>query len=200
MEIELMADTPESPIQVSFETVSAVSDDPKRLWRSAIFDRFRNRCGNCGSEDHLRVKMVVPEEAGGQYVESNGVCLCRTCEIATDTTRPSSEDTRRPINFWVSKTLHQDLQERAKDTSFKSMASLIRYLMTKFVEEPDRFDDLAKYQDIPESDLKINVWVEKGMYATFKDLVDSRGLTVTDALKSLIKLYQVEGPALKVKV
>ncbi len=195
-----MADTPEPPLQVVFETVDATAPtDPKQTWRSVIFDRFRNQCGNCGSEDHLRVKMVVPEEAGGQFVESNGVCLCRTCEIATDTTRPSSEDSRRPINFWVSKALHEDLLARAQGTSFKSMASLIRYLMTKFVEEPDRFDDLSNYQDTPDSDLKINVWVEKGMYATFKILVDGRGMTVTDALKALIKLYQVEGPALTQK-
>lgn len=174
------------------ETLEAAKDI-KQAWTNAVWDRHRNKCSNCGSEDHLKLKMIVPVEAGGQYVESNGVILCRTCEISSDTTRAAGNDPKRLINFWVNKPLHQALQDKAKDTAYKSMASLVRYLMTKYVEDPARFDDLAQYQDTPDTDIKINLWVDKAMYATFKDQVHQAGLSVTDAVKGLIKMYLFEG-------
>lgn len=162
-----------------------------QLWTDLVWEQHRNQCANCGGSDRLRLKMVVPIEAGGQYVVSNGVILCRTCEIAADSTRPAGNDSRRPINFWVSQSLYQSLKDHAKDSAFHSMASLVRYLMSKYVANVTGFDDLEKYQAAAEvgSDVKINVWVERDMYAAFKDLVVERGLTVTDALKALILMY-----------
>lgn len=166
-----------------------------QIWTDLVWEQHRHQCSNCGGADRLKLKMVVPLEAGGQYVVSNGVILCRTCEIAADSTRPMGNDPRRPINFWVSQGLYQSLKDNAKDSVFHSMASLVRYLMAKYVASEASFDDLEKYQAAAGtgSDVKINVWVERDMYAAFKDLVVKRGLTVTDALKALILMYEAEG-------
>jgi hypothetical protein len=165
--------------------------NPKRDFERAVWDRARGRCSNCGGEDRLRVRMIVPEEAGGQLVESNGALLCRPCELAADTARPGRPDDKRPINFWVSQGLYATLQNGVKSRhGFTSMASLVRFLMAKYVEDEARFDDLEQYQDAPGADVKVNVWVEADRYATFKALVDKRGLSVTDAIKALIKMYE----------
>jgi hypothetical protein len=178
------------------EFVEATPPDPQAAWECHVWDEHQGKCSNCGSSDRLKARMVVPQEAGGQLVPSNGVLLCRTCEIAADSSRETPGDTRRPINFWVSRPLFDYLQDTAPKSSFGSMASLVRYLMTKYVEDEGRFDDLDNYQDAPGSDVKINVWIERDMYETFKDKVRNRGSSVTASLASLIKLYEAEGVAL----
>lgn len=140
--------------------------------------------------------MVVPLEAGGQYVEFNGVLLCRSCEMASETYAKSAVPTERLLNFWVSRKLSDRLQLGLKTASgFNSMGSLIRYLLAKYVEDESRFDDLELYQDRG-ADVKINVWVEKDRYNTFKAMLDKRGITVTDAIKSLIVMYQEQAEPL----
>ena len=185
----------EVPKQV--EAISAVVDR-KRVWEAGVRELAQNRCSNCGSDDRLRVSMVVPEEAGGQYVVSNGRVLCRSCEMALEAVasgRPGEEQ-RRPLNFWVSRKLYDRIQDGLKTRSaFNSMGGLVRYLMTKYVQDEARFDDLEQYQDSG-ADVKINVWVETDRYATFKTLVDKRGMTVTDAVKSLIQMYEAEAETL----
>lgn len=190
-EAEPEASAPQEIVTVSPENLRSDA----QIWTDLVWEQHRHRCSNCGSTDRLKLKMVVPLEAGGQYVVSNGVILCRTCEIASDSTRPMGNDPRRPINFWVSQALYQSLKDNAKDSVFHSMASLVRYLMSKYVSNEAGFDDLEKYQAAAGtgSDVKINVWVERDMYAAFKDLVVKRGLTVTDALKALILMYEAEG-------
>jgi len=170
-----------------------VSKDPRVAWTQAVWEACRSRCSNCGGTDKLRVKMIVPEEAGGKLVPSNGALLCRACEMAAEST-PHSDTTLRPINFWVSEQLYNSLQSNARG-GFNSMAALVRYLMAKFVTDESRFDDLDKYQDAG-SDVKVNVWVETDRYASFKKIVDSRGLTVTDAIKALIRMYEAEAAPL----
>ena len=44
--------------------------------------------------------------------------------------------------------------------------------------------------------MKINVWVDNEVYATFKTVVNDRGVTVTDALKALIRMYEEEAEPL----
>lgn len=133
--------------------------------------------------------MVVPEAAGGRFVVSNGTVLCRVCDFTTDIATQTADavQARRPVNFWVS----QDLYARLHDGSlaFKSASGLMRYLMGKFVDDPSRFDDIAQYQDAG-TDVKVNIWVEASVYGQFKTLVDERGLTVTDALKGLIGMFE----------
>lgn len=196
-----MSDTPETPppvepsapeAEAKVELIS-VSVSPQKVWEEQVRENNRNRCSNCGNTDRLKVRMIVPPEAGGQYVVSNGVVLCRTCEVAADSAKSKKTDARRPINFWVPRALYNALQDRAKDSAFQSMASLVRYLMTKYVEDETRFDDLEQYQEIPGADVKINVWVDGTVYAAFKEKVNARDLTVTDALKALIKMFEAQG-------
>lgn len=156
-----------------------------------IWEKHKSQCANCGGQHKLRVKMIVPAEAGGQEVVSNGVLICRACEMATDAAaRPGSEGLRRPINFWVSRRLYNRMQNGMRTHhGFKSMGALIRYLMSMYVTDANRFDDLDRYQDAATGDVKINVWVPTDQYETFKHLVNVRGLTVTGAVKSLIQVY-----------
>jgi len=172
-------------------------DDRRSSWESVVLSEGRGKCANCGSEDRLRARMIVPEVAGGKLIPSNGIVLCRTCELAMDTAsryvEPSQK--KRPVNFWVSKKLYDRLHNESEKTSFKSMAGLVRFLMTKYVSDPDRFDDLGNYQDSG-TDVKVNVWVESDIYERFKELVDRRGSTVTDALKGLIGMFENEASAL----
>ena len=131
-------------------------------WATNVFEACRGRCSNCGSDDRLRVEMIVPEAAGGRKLVSNGTLLCRTCTLAREIGErrpyPASGEHTRPINFFVSRGLHNKLGNGlATDNGFRSVSSLVRFLMTRFVGDPDRFDDLEMFQD-PGSDVKINVW------------------------------------------
>lgn len=166
-------------------------ESEERLWEKAVWERNRSRCSNCGALERLRVKMIVPPEAGGQMVPFNGALLCRSCDMASDSYSKSSKgENQRLVNFWVSSGLFDRLK-RGLEThnGFNSMGSLVRYLMAKYVEDEGRFDDLELYQD-EGADSKVNVWVDKDRYNTFKALLDKRGMTVTDAIKSLIRMYE----------
>lgn len=154
-------------------------------WEAVVRAQFREICGNCGSGAHLRVKMVVPEDLGGKMIPSNGVLLCRVCEIASSKQPSEGTETRRPINFWVSEGLYSRLHG---PIGFTSMGAAVRHLMRVYVEDPDRFDDLGNYQDETPA-TKVSVWVDRDVYATFQTEVGGRGLTVTDACKSLLLFY-----------
>jgi uncharacterized protein YpmB len=69
--------------------------------------------------------------------------------------------------------------------------------MVSYVEDADRFDDLDKYQGSDPADVKVNVWVPADQYQIFHRLVRSKGLTVTDAIKGLIQMFDSEVTAHK---
>lgn len=167
-------------------------------WEKEVLEAGHGLCGNCGSDDHVRVRMIVPEEAGGKMVLGNGILLCRACDLTMDLTTRFTEPVRRkrPVNFWVSSAFYKRLHSGSEKTSFKSMAGLIRFLMTKYVMDVDRFDDLMEYQDAGAKDVKVNIWVEDSIYARFKELADRNGLTVTSALKALIGMFEAEAAVL----
>lgn len=186
------------PVEVIDATEMTV-EDATRLWESRVWQRCQSRCANCGEEQRLKVRMIVPLAAGGQLRPSNGILLCRACEMAGEAVqdRPgrSKRDTEpRPINFYVSRGLSGRVAHGLKTRNgFHTKASLVRYLMRKYVEDESRFDDLEAYQD-DGSHTKINVWVDGVLYRSFKQRVNNRGMTVTQALKGLITMYgsQVE--------
>lgn len=104
--------------------------------------------------------------------------------------KDSKANDQRLVNFWVSRRLFDRIQEGLQTyKAFNSMGSLVRYLISKYIEDESRFDDLELYQD-EGADSKLNVWVERDRYDTFKVLLDKRGMTVTDAIKSLIRMYE----------
>jgi hypothetical protein len=173
------------------EFIEGPSIDSEPAWERAVWQRYRNKCANCGNPEHLRVRLVVPPEAGGQMVESNGVLLCRSCEMASEAAVCGTTGSeQRLVNFWVSRRLFDRIQLGLKTyNAFNSMGALVRYLIAKYIEDENRFEDLNLYQD-DGADVKLNVWVERDAYNVFKVLLDKRGMTVTDALKSLIVLYE----------
>lgn len=163
-------------------------------WERMVLLQHRNLCVNCGGNDRLRVHMVVPEEAGGRLVDENGIVLCRTCEMAKEAVERGAHGAdRRLINFWVSRRFHTRIEESLRlRNGFVSLGNLVRYLMTKFVGDPERFDDIERYQDFGGADVKLNVWVEPDTYEGFKTLLEQRRMTVTDAVKALLQLYDEE--------
>lgn len=174
---------------VMSEDIEKITGQPP-TFEQQVYEKYKNRCANCGGDHKLAVKMVVPEEAGGQQVVSNGVLVCRACEMATEAAARGDESQRRPVNFWVSRKLYNRMQNGMRSNhGLKSMGALVRYLMSMYVTDPNRFDDLDRYQDGSSSDVKINVWVPNDQYETFKNLVNVRGLTVTDAVKSMIQMF-----------
>ena len=157
--------------------------------------KYRHRCGNCGSDHKLRVKLVVPLEAGGHEIESNAILICRACEMASDTSTPlpGTSGERRIINFWVSRATHTRMSNgMATSRGLRSSSALVRYLIASYVADTKRFDDLDRFQDTGTSDIKINVWVAKDQYESFKVLVAEKGLSVTEAVRSLIGLFDSE--------
>ena len=183
--------TDSDDVEPGVEQLHGAKPDDKRSWEQRVREAAKDRCSNCGGEDRTRVSMIVPTGAGGQPVVSNGVLLCRPCEMASESVEGGKkrEQDRRILNFWVSRKLYDRIQKAIETQSgFNSVSSLVRYLMSKYILDEARFDDLEQYQDSG-ADVKINVWVDIGSYATFKRLVDKRGMTVTDAVKNLILVY-----------
>lgn len=177
----------------SLDVRSEATKQEVEAWEEKVVAKHRGGCVNCGSKYRLAVRQIIPTDAGGRLVESNGVLVCRRCEMAAQSfLNAAQSDSRRPINFLVSRALYDTLQEGLKAShGFKSMGSLIRYLITLYVEDVNRFDDLEQYQD-DGSDVKINIWIDIDVYNDFKDKVSARGLSVTDAIKGLIQMYEME--------
>ncbi len=164
------------------------------LWRAKVLERSKGVCGNCGGDVRLQVHFVVPPEAGGALVETNGYVLCRGCELTREIANKRSASMRRPINFWVSRHLYDLLDKLTQPgRRFTSMGELIRYLISFYLTSPTRFDDLPNYQDRG-TDSKVNAWVAQDAYESFKSMLDERNMTVTDALKGLILLYAEQEP------
>jgi hypothetical protein len=166
----------------------------RREWTKDVMHQHQERCGNCGGTDRLKVHMVVPEEAGGKLEGTNGTVLCRTCEMAKESVERSARGAeRRPVNFWVSRKLYTRIDESLRTRNgFVSIGSLVRYLMTKYVVDPARFDDIERYQDFGGADVKLNVWVDADTYETFREVLAQQRMTVTEALKALIQVYDEE--------
>ena len=169
--------------------------DP-RLWSSFVMEAAKGCCANCGSAHKVSPRLIVPKDAGGKLTHANSVALCRACELASGV-RPQDQGVteRRPVNIWVSDRLYKTLQAKRDAGHTTSMGALVRYLMTKYVQEQTRFDDIGQYQDAG-TDVRLNVWVDNELYTDFKACVDSAGLTVTAALKALFCMYETEATPL----
>lgn len=181
---------------VTDDGVELVDASARETWVTQVWERHRNLCSNCGGQDRLKLVLVVPEQAGGKYIASNATILCRPCDVARSTLEksddPASGKQARPINFWVSSKLYATLQNGLSTRyGFKSMAALVRFLMSQYVSDAPRFDDVLQFQDLG-TDVKINVWVPRDVYAEFKELADKNGGTVTDTIKGLIRMYEAE--------
>lgn len=168
----------------------------QKLWAGAVLDAARGVCANCGSDHKVSPRLIVPQDVGGKLTLSNSVVLCRACELASNAApKRIGERDRRLVNIWVSRRFYDRLQQRRDSGQTESMGALVRYLMSKYVAEQSRFDDLAQYQESG-ADVRLNLWVDAALYTTFKALVDNRGMTVTSALKALFCMYEAEATPL----
>lgn len=152
-----------------------------------VSDFYGGRCGNCGSTERCRAVLVRPEAVGGRRVLTNAAYLCRACELA-----PAADDrgTRRTlVNLWMSAALHQRIhREAAGDGGGVSISARARHLVALYLEgPPERFDDLALYQDNG-TDTRLFVWLDGDQYEAFKTRIRAQGLTVTTALIGLFLL------------
>jgi hypothetical protein len=195
-EVAMSDEIPSIPINEDVVEFLQASDKSKEdAWFRAVWEHYGGKCGNCGSDQNIAVRMIVPEAAGGKAVLTNGHVICRTCEVAQTAVRKAEEHgiiPKRPICVWVSRKLYDTIQEALQSKNgFNSMAGLTRYMMKLLVEHPERFSDLENYQDRG-SDLKINLWVDAEDYDRFKSVLSDRNLTVTDGIKGLMLLYTTE--------
>ncbi len=171
-----------------------LSDEQKmHLFKQAVLEKSKDLCSNCGSDHKVRALMIVPLEAGGKFSLANGTTQCRACEMAASVvSRSPTGQAQRPVNFWVSHRMYNKVKQL---NGFNSTGSLVRFLMKKFVTHDDQFDDLQLWQE-DGTDMKINVWVDRKIYKSFKKIVNERGMTVTDAFKALIRMYEEEAEPL----
>ena len=157
-------------------------------WKKAVLDRDGNTCVNCERASHVAASFIIPPEAGGRIRPQNGVSLCRECRISAEGNRvlPQRIDNKTPINFLVSKYLHESVERFVHEQSnFGNLSALIRHMISVFITSPEQFDDLDLWQD-DGSDIKVNGWVDGIQYEFFKKLCYERGISFTNAFKSLL--------------
>ena len=163
-------------------------------WKKKVLERDQGACCNCGSKLQVAACFIVPPEARGNVKVSNGVTLCRECRIAAESARvlPQRIDNKTPINFLISKKLHESVDAYVHNGSnFGSVSALVRRMISSFITETELYEDMAQWQD-DGSEVKINGWVDGRIYDVFKRMCQDRGLSYTDALKSLL-LMAVDG-------
>jgi hypothetical protein len=69
-----------------------------------------------------------------------------------------------------------------------SLAGLTRYLVGKYLGNPEHFDDLASRQD-QGMGVKVNFWMSHDMREALKVEATGARLTVADVVKGLFLLY-----------
>lgn len=55
------------------------SADAKRLFKAAILERDDHRCRYCGDSTDLTLDHIKPRSAGGEFISSNLITACRSC-------------------------------------------------------------------------------------------------------------------------
>jgi hypothetical protein len=183
--------TKESTVELAPDApVERIYYDEVLAFERVVMSMAKGLCSNCGSDDRVRVRMVVPSEAGGVLVASNGVALCRTCDMARDSVpEEKGKKDGTVVSVWMSQRLREKIDNHLKPKkSFRSWSALSRYLISKYVADEHRFDDLEQYQDSG-SDTKVTIRADKEIYSTFSAMLKKRGMTVTDALKGLYLMY-----------
>lgn len=160
-------------------------------WKKLVLARDSNTCINCEQIDHVAAAFIVPPEAGGRIKLANGVTLCRDCRISTESARalPIKLDNKTPINFLVSKELHENAETYAKESNFGNLSSMIRHMIQAYIQAPETFSDLYLWQDGSKgslSEIKINLWCQSDIYEAFKRICQSNNISFTNAFKGLM--------------
>lgn len=181
------------PVQEDKSTVNNCASDVSG-WKNDVLARDGGACCNCGSKLKVAACFIVPPEVGGKVKPSNGVTLCRECRISAESARvlPQRIDNKTPINFLISKRLHESVDSYVHNGSnFGSISALVRRMISSFITEAELYEDMSQWQDNG-SEVKVNGWVDGTQYDVFKRMCQERGISYTDALKSLL-LMAVDG-------
>ena len=165
-----------------------------RDWKQKVLERDENACLNCSSRSKVAVCFIIPPEVGGHLRIGNGVTVCRECRLKAESARvlPQRIDNKTPVNFLMSKALHQYIHQYVHNGSrFGTVSALMRTMISSFITQPEMYEDLQVWQDAG-SDVKVNGWVDGAQYEVFKGMCRDKGLSYTDALKGLL-LVAVDG-------
>src|SRR5580704_15930937 len=111
-------------------------------WKKAVLERDQYRCVNCEKKSHVAAAFVVPPEVGGRIRPSNGISICRDCRLNSERARvlPQKIDDKTPINFLVSRKLHEALERVVHAPGgIGSLSGLIRQMMNLFLASPEQF-------------------------------------------------------------
>lgn len=158
---------------------SAVDVEPVRL--------EDDRCANCGNTEFLAHRMVVPKEIGGNDVPTNYILLCKACEFAASLCTRS--DPCRAVNVYLSRELFESVRSTiAVRNGHASISSLARFLVASYMKDQDYYEDVSLYQD-EGTDVRANMWLDGDIYDDFKQKVYQQGMTVTQVLKGLLRMY-----------
>ena len=159
--------------------------DAEESWVTQVYNRFNNKCGNCGSTERLSVRLIVPIEDGGQQVATNGVVLCRACDLAAGRKpKPGASSFSYPFNFYLSAELHAFLAEHPRVVS-AGKASFLRDTIEVFLDEPERFRDILQYQD-DKADCKVNFHLPSEQFEKFRLCTKQYGSNPTEMLRALL--------------
>lgn len=156
-----------------------------------VRERYREKCANCGCDEpeRLSVAWIVPIGRGGEKVIDNAVLLCKTCELSKDIDK---KDNKRPFDLFISRSMHERLQELKNIYTATGMTAVVRYIVQKFLDNPDKFEDLSLYQDGNIPEVRLHVWIDESKYDEFREALRERGMTVAEAIKGLILKFDTD--------
>ncbi len=157
-------------------------------WRRLMLDHVGHECGSCQRKSHIWPSLLVPIECGGRYLVTNGYVLCRDCRVVIDQHKgnPAKIHDKVPINFLISRTLHEQAEEFVRRPGgVGTLSLLIRNMISMFVDEPNEFEDIQLFQS-EGAHVKVNIWCDAQSYDRFRLACMDRGLSFTEVFKALI--------------
>lgn len=161
-------------------------------WREEVLAARGDGCQNCG-EPGARSSFAIRPESGGTLRGTNSLVFCRKCWRLYDLSLASGgSGLDEALSVWMSRGLHDratTLMERGG--RFKTISDLVRFAMTRFILDPDRFEDLLLYQDSG-GDVRARVRTDASHYQVFKKMTQDRGMAVQEALRGLLVMYSNE--------
>ena len=130
---------------------------------------------------------------------SNEVVVCRDCDLLRFKQVPKGALVEpKMLNVWLSRELHEHVMDVISKGwgGMSSLAGLTRYLVGKYLEHPEHYEDLGSRQD-QGMGVKVNFWVSHAMRESLKETAVAHRLTVADVVKGLFLLYIEQADTLK---
>ncbi len=108
-------------------------EHPTLVWSRLVKERDQRQCIECGEQDELVAKHIVPPEQGGKNTLENGATLCAKCVTNGGVTVGADRDvgTMR-LNLEVDRTLYLNFREACKQKG-SSVSELVRIMMADYL-------------------------------------------------------------------